>query len=383
MSKLGLFLPRKIVHAQHPDMTIETFASFPVASEHTNMTGKLSDYFPRETGVKGSHKYLSNKGMLKFLCSIPLLICVPLMSISPALAGILSVGERLDRGDQGPKVGTIQRQLRELGFYDGPISEFYGELTEAAVANYQQSINLPVDGIFGAQTDNALFDLGLVGTARAITTQATSSPITRTYALGERVLEFGDQGPDVRAAQALLDRFAPLTVDGEFGPQTDTLVRNFQLQYGLNPDGKIGPDTLAALNNLGTLTPLASSGTISRTSRRNTVTRSSTDIGRSPEATQATIRANQINGGPYTVVIPANSEDTEKLRRVRQDVGLSQACMASSRRGSYIFAGGYPEYSNAETAQLTLQANRPDLSTPRLNPRIDYRGGDFTVECLY
>ena len=58
----------------------------------------------------------------------------------------------------------------------------------------------------------------------------------------------GRTGKGVRALQQRLkDRGWKITVDGEFGPQTDRIVRAFQKDKGLTVDGEVGPRTWSAL----------------------------------------------------------------------------------------------------------------------------------------
>ena len=58
----------------------------------------------------------------------------------------------------------------------------------------------------------------------------------------------GRTGAGVRALQQRLrERGWKITVDGEFGPQTDRIVRAFQKDKGLVVDGEVGPQTWNAL----------------------------------------------------------------------------------------------------------------------------------------
>lgn len=63
------------------------------------------------------------------------------------------------------------------------------------------------------------------------------------------VLKQGSSGPDVKKLQQQLKDlgFDPKGVDGGFGPDTTAAVKAFQQSKGLEPDGKVGPGTLAAL----------------------------------------------------------------------------------------------------------------------------------------
>ena len=58
----------------------------------------------------------------------------------------------------------------------------------------------------------------------------------------------GDQQHPVQTLQYLLRaRGHQVTVDGIFGPNTDSAVRGFQQEKGLSVDGIVGPNTWSAL----------------------------------------------------------------------------------------------------------------------------------------
>lgn len=65
---------------------------------------------------------------------------------------------------------------------------------------------------------------------------------------GKPVLMKGSKGNDVKDLQNALNKFGyGLVVDGDFGPKTDSAVRDFQKNHGLKVDGKVGPLTWAEL----------------------------------------------------------------------------------------------------------------------------------------
>lgn len=100
---------------------------------------------------------------------------------------------------------------------------------------------------------------------------------------GAPVLRIGMKGPDVRALQALLTQLGYFTgtIDSDFGPRTRAAVLAFQADNGLDPDGKVGQMTRAALGvapqrqiaparAFASLTDLAATGSrIARASQRN------------------------------------------------------------------------------------------------------------------
>lgn len=59
-------------------------------------------------------------------------------------------------GAEGPAVAQLQRELQELGFYEGDIDGGYGELTQAAVESFQREQQITVDAIVGPSTWDAL-----------------------------------------------------------------------------------------------------------------------------------------------------------------------------------------------------------------------------------
>jgi peptidoglycan hydrolase-like protein with peptidoglycan-binding domain len=64
----------------------------------------------------------------------------------------------------------------------------------------------------------------------------------------------GDRGDHVRQLQALLNRdypaYSKLTEDGEFGPKTEAVIREFQRRAGLSVTGVADSWTLAKLDEL-------------------------------------------------------------------------------------------------------------------------------------
>jgi hypothetical protein len=135
------------------------------------------------------------------------------------LAAAPATAPTVKRDDSGDTVSAIQYLLRQSG-QDIVIDGDFGEQTEGAVRAFQNGKFPKEDGVVGPQTWAALW-------------------VT---------VKQGDQGDAVSAAQQLLAaKGLDVAVDGDFGPQTDAAVRDFQGQKVLTADGVVGASTWAAL----------------------------------------------------------------------------------------------------------------------------------------
>lgn len=92
--------------------------------------------------------------------AVKYLQCLALLNVDgvvgPRTWGFLCNGAdalpRLSFGDSSVVVSRLQETLKGLGVYAGPITGFYGELTETAVRNYQRNTTLAVTGTMTAAT---------------------------------------------------------------------------------------------------------------------------------------------------------------------------------------------------------------------------------------
>ena len=156
----------------------------------------------------------------------------------------MSLERTYRRGDDGPAVAEVRAKLRLVGLLTDDDTEpartvvtaTFDEATDRAVRAFQQQRGLPVDGIVGPATYQALDE------AR--------------WRLGDRILFYVPArllaGDDVAALQQrLLDMgFDCGRVDGLFGVETDEALRDFQRNTGLVADGTCGPATFKALTRL-------------------------------------------------------------------------------------------------------------------------------------
>lgn len=89
--------------------------------------------------------------------------------------------------------------------------------------------------------------LALIGGAAAFSRAATLNPIATT-------LDVGSSGQEVTNLQTFLATnslvYPAGIVSGYYGPLTHTAVAQFQIGYGLPPVGRVGPLTLAKMNQI-------------------------------------------------------------------------------------------------------------------------------------
>ena len=158
-------------------------------------------------------------------------------------------------GSKGEAVRTIQRKLKELGYYTGSVDGDFGEATDKAVKAFQKANGLTADGKVGEQTLKKLNDKNAKTAKQAnatATPKKTAAPkATATPNLSkDYYLRLGTSGSKVETLQRRLIELGWLDgkVTGKYDTATETAVRAFQDKTkGIFTDGIAGPDTLRAL----------------------------------------------------------------------------------------------------------------------------------------
>ena len=174
----------------------------------------------------------------------------PIMGITSSYPGT-----PLRRGSTGPYVVIVQTSLNRIAQNYPAIPKIptvdgiFGSRTEASVRAFQQVFGLTADGIVGKATWYALVRLYTAVTRLSeLRSQGQQFySINWQYPNG---LYPGDQGNKVRHLQYMLsmlsqfiDQIPPLSIDGIYGPATESAVRGAQGWFGIPITGITDAET--------------------------------------------------------------------------------------------------------------------------------------------
>lgn len=98
------------------------------------------------------------KKLLKIVAVVLIVFTMGFIAVNPVLNPQVETASAAvyRQGSTGSTVKTIQRKLKNWGYYKGAVDGIYGSKTKEAVRYFQRKNNLSVDGIVGAKTLAAL-----------------------------------------------------------------------------------------------------------------------------------------------------------------------------------------------------------------------------------
>ncbi len=168
-------------------------------------------------------------------------------------------GSPLQRGSRGPNVVRAQVMLNRIGRNYPAIPRItavdgiFGAQTENAVRSFQRIFGLTPDGIIGKATWYRLVRL-YVGVNDLAELESQGQTFYAVNWQVPQTLQTGASGQKVRQLQFMLrvvaeyiDNIPTIAEDGIFGEATRNAVLAFQRFAGLTPDGIVGPATWSAL----------------------------------------------------------------------------------------------------------------------------------------
>lgn len=179
-----------------------------------------------------------------------------------------SESKYLKVGSYGDKVTELQYRLTELGFYNGDITGYYGEQTEAAYKRFQKAAGLYQDGIAGEDELTLLYSdnapegtIAEVGTAKPETTEDTvdtTTPAEENTAENtvqdntsetDTTYTNGDYSENITLIQNKLTSLGYFSEEatGYYGDLTESAVIKFQFENGLNTTGNVDEATYKVL----------------------------------------------------------------------------------------------------------------------------------------
>ncbi|MBW4645479.1 MAG: peptidoglycan-binding protein [Goleter apudmare HA4340-LM2] len=135
----------------------------------------------------------------------------------------------LQLGSRGPAVSRLQERLKQLGYFEGPITGYYGPKTQQAVIRSQQSSRVRNSAIAPTTIRQANFRTSQGGEYPVLSEGNTGEAVTR---LQQRLKQLG---------------YFPANPTGNYGPITRDAVIAFQRNSGIPVNGIANQQTWNAL----------------------------------------------------------------------------------------------------------------------------------------
>lgn len=238
---------------------METLAYFhltPTEQTTTNLESGTDDRYILTIFQELKQPKLLNWVLISLSC---LAVMTVLSTASPALA--------INKGDSGVEVTSLQESLKANGYYEGPVTGFYGSLTEEAVIKFQNSKGLVPDGIAGSATQSALVSFKEEKPQEDLHSEVSISEEEKPQEKLQSEVSISEEAQDIDNPVLLLKRGdrsslvaslqrnmqtsgyynGPIT--GYYGSFTEAAVIAFQKAKGLQVDGVAGPATRASLES--------------------------------------------------------------------------------------------------------------------------------------
>jgi Putative peptidoglycan-binding domain-containing protein len=152
---------------------------------------------------------------------------IPIVQRPPApIQNSLSI---ISLGDTGSQVRKIQRRLRDLNYYNGPINGCFDTATQDALIWFQESRGVTVTGIAGPTTQNSLFNTRPVSATpnRTVVFVATTPPIygaSSVQQLQQRLRIQGLYNGPINGIYDGLTQQAVAQARALYGPNADTVL---------------------------------------------------------------------------------------------------------------------------------------------------------------
>jgi len=147
---------------------------------------------------------------------------------------------KLQKGDMGNGVASLQRRLIELGYLSGSASGIFDTNTENAVKDFEAAYGRTRTGIATESMQVYLFSSSAYPANRTTPTPTPFTPsATKTATVTYEPLQYGSKGDLVKNLQTRLKYLGYYTgkVDGVYGNGTVNAVKAFESAYGREETG--------------------------------------------------------------------------------------------------------------------------------------------------
>ncbi|MBR2854107.1 MAG: peptidoglycan-binding protein [Clostridia bacterium] len=177
----------------------------------------------------------------------------PKVTESPTPTPTVAVPEEpLKNGDKGADVKTLQKRLKELGYFNSTIDGKFGRDTVNALKAFQEAHGLDADGVAGKTTYDVLFSANALQKGTTPTPSPTQTPnpvLEENNSVSWPKLQKDSAGDAVAQLQEALIELGYLSgkADGTYGAKTVAAVKAFQKANGLTVDGVAGEETQKVL----------------------------------------------------------------------------------------------------------------------------------------
>lgn len=282
----------------------------------------------------------------------------------PATTPTATPAGSLKLGSKGDDVKTVQRKLKDLGFYRGSVDGDFGAGTEDAVKRFQKQYGLTEDGKVGKYTMEKLVSARATARPSASpTARRTATPRpTATPAYSDNTyLRRGDTSSKVRQMQDRLISLGYLAgkSTASFDGATEAAVIAFQKRNCSYYDGVAGPETLKALYSSSARSTSTVSGVIGVTLRQG-------DEGAAVRAVQTRLKAL----GYYKGTVDG-SYGTGSVEAVKAFQRAHKLTTDGAAGGSTLNALFSTSAKTATAAGASATATRKPTATPRaaITPR--------------
>jgi len=165
--------------------------------------------------------------ILALLLFLPVVLAEqgPPSGVEDDLAIVTSEGRELKYGDKGDDVRQLQTRLKDLRYYNGPVTGNYMEVTRKAIRAVQEAYGQEATGVAGLELQELI------------------------YGDAHRPLKKGDSGKDVSRLQTRLSELGYYwgKISGDYLDGTTAAIGNFQEDNGLAKTGRADVMTLIKL----------------------------------------------------------------------------------------------------------------------------------------